>query len=237
MIVAEEGPSPRDVEALHEEPVRAVETIDGGVVVRLAGELDLYNADAVRSGLARALSAAPARLVVDLAEVAALARATARRLGLSEEAIDEIVRAAELHDIGKAAIPDAILDKPGPLSDAEQDFVQGHTVIGERIISAAQALRPVARLVRHSHERFDGGGYPDGLEAIEIPLGARIIAVCDAFEAMISPERAYRAAMTAAEAAEELRRCSGTQFDPEVVDAFAQVEDELRAIRRELAAA
>jgi diguanylate cyclase (GGDEF)-like protein len=170
--------------------------------------------------LLRLLAERQPRLGEHVAEVAALARATARRLGLSEEQIDEIVRAAELHDIGKAAIPDAILDKPGALSASEQEFVRGHTVIGERIINAAQALRPVARLVRHSHERYDGAGYPDGLRADQIPLGARIISVCDAFEAMISPERAYAPAMSSEEAAAELRRCAGSQFDPEVVDAF-----------------
>jgi diguanylate cyclase (GGDEF)-like protein len=170
--------------------------------------------------LLRLLAERQPRLGEHVAEVAALARATARRLGLGEEQIDEIVRAAELHDIGKTAIPDAILDKPGPLTDSEHEFVRGHTVIGERIVSAAQALRPVARLVRHSHERFDGGGYPDGLSAEQIPLGARIIAVCDAFEAMMSPERAYAPALSSDQAAEELRRCAGSQFDPAVVEAF-----------------
>jgi two-component system cell cycle response regulator len=95
-----------------------------------------------------------------------------------------------------------------------------HTILGERILMAASALRPVARLVRSSHERYDGGGYPDGLAGEEIPLGARIIFVCDAYDAMTST-RAYSPAIPAGEALEELRACAGTQFDPRVVEAFA----------------
>jgi response regulator RpfG family c-di-GMP phosphodiesterase len=97
-----------------------------------------------------------------------------------------------------------------------------HPLIGERILLAAPALRPVARLVRSSHERWDGGGYPDGLRGDEIPLGARVVAVCDAFDAMTT-ERPYREPVTEAEAVEELRRCAGSQFDPMVVEAFCRV--------------
>jgi HD-GYP domain-containing protein (c-di-GMP phosphodiesterase class II) len=95
-----------------------------------------------------------------------------------------------------------------------------HTILGERILMAASALRPVARLVRSSHERFDGGGYPDGLAGEDIPLGARIIFVCDAYDAMTSA-RTYSAAISPTEALEELRRCAGSQFDPHVVETFA----------------
>ena len=102
------------------------------------------------------------------------------------------MRAAELHDVGKVGIPDAILDKRGRLDESEWEFMRQHTILGERILNAAPALRPVARLVRATHERWDGGGYPDGLAGEQIPLGARIIAVCDAYEAMIA-DRAYRA--------------------------------------------
>ncbi len=97
-----------------------------------------------------------------------------------------------------------------------------HTLIGERILSAAPALAPVGRLVRSSHERIDGTGYPDGLEGDAIPLGARVVAVCDAYEAMTA-DRPYRKAMSSAEAVAELQRWAGTQFDPEVVDAFISV--------------
>jgi HD-GYP domain-containing protein (c-di-GMP phosphodiesterase class II) len=120
------------------------------------------------------------------------------------------------------AIPDAILNKPGALTDAEWHFVRNHTLAGEKILGAAPALHAVALLVRSSHERLDGGGYPDGLVGTDIPLGARIIAVCDAFDAMIAP-RPYRDARPVEEAITELHSCAGTQFDPTVVDAFSAV--------------
>lgn len=153
-------------------------------------------------------------------QVAGHAAATARQLGLTGEAVDEVARAAELHDIGKLAIPESILDKPGPLDDAEWNLMREHTIVGERILLAAPALAPVAALVRASHERWDGTGYPDGVASGEIPLGARIVAVCDAYDAMTS-DRSYRCALPHAEAIAELRRHSGTQFDPAVVEAFA----------------
>ena len=147
---------------------------------------------------------------------------------MSTEELDELARASELHDIGKVAIPDAILNKPGPLTEDEWAFMRRHTLIGERILSAAPALRPVASIVRSSHERWDGSGYPDGLAGKETPLGARIIAVCDAYHAMVS-ERPYRPAMSAGEALAEIRRCSGSQFDPRVVDVLAEALERVGA--------
>jgi HD-GYP domain-containing protein (c-di-GMP phosphodiesterase class II) len=152
-------------------------------------------------------------------DVALLAQGVGRRLGLRAHELYEVVRAAELHDIGKMAIPDAILSKPGPLDAAEWEFMRQHTIVGERMLGVAPALAGVARLLRWSHERVDGGGYPDGLTGDEIPLGARIIAACDAFHAMTS-ERPYRSAVSADEAVAELLRNSGTQFDAEVIGAF-----------------
>ncbi len=152
-------------------------------------------------------------------DVARLAMGVATRLKLEGEELDEVVRAAELHDVGKMAIPDEVLGKPGPLTKEEWAFVRQHTIIGERILSAAPALLPVAKLVRSSHERFDGSGYPDGLGGDAIPLGARIVAVCDAFHAMTSV-RAYRPAIQVDDALAELRACAGSQFDPDVVTAF-----------------
>ena len=117
------------------------------------------------------------------------------------------------------AIPDAILAKPGQLDAVEWEFIRQHTIVGERMLHMAPALAGVARLVRLSHERVDGEGYPDGLAGHEIPLGARIVAVCDAFGAMTSA-RPYRRAISADEAVVELLRHAGTQFDAEVVAAF-----------------
>ncbi len=155
-------------------------------------------------------------------QVAELAGRVARRIGMGGEEVDEISVAAQLHDIGKIGIPDAILSKPSPLSESEWEFVRNHTILGERILHGAPALRPVARLVRASHERWDGAGYPDRLRGEEIPLGARIVSVCDAYEAMTA-ERAYRTAIPPARARQELRRCAGAQFDPNVVNAFLSV--------------
>jgi HD-GYP domain-containing protein (c-di-GMP phosphodiesterase class II) len=136
--------------------------------------------------------------------------------------LDAIVRAAELHDLGKIAIPDSIVNKPSALNDQEWEFMHRHTIIGERILAAADAQGPVARLVRSSHERFDGAGYPDGLSGHDIPLGSRIIFACDALHAMTT-DRPYHSALTYDEALAELHRCSGTQFDPDIVRLLSEV--------------
>ena len=175
-----------------------------------------------RDVLLRTLSERRPDLQVRLRDIGEMALAVGRELHLGPEALDEVARAAELHDVGKIAVPDAILDKPGPLDPVEWSFMRRHPLIGERILLAAPALRPVARLVRSSHERWDGGGYPDGLRGDEIPLGARVVAVCDAFDAMTT-ERPYREPIPEAEAISELRRCAGSQFDPMVVEAFCRV--------------
>ena len=151
--------------------------------------------------------------------VAMLSIDLGRRLGLDETALRELELAAQLHDIGKLAIPDAILDKPEPLSPEELVFVQRHTIIGERILNAAPALSQVGVIVRATHEAFDGSGYPDGLAGTRIPLAARIIAVCDAFSA-ITTDRSYRSSRSREEALVELRAVSGTQLDPELVELF-----------------
>jgi diguanylate cyclase (GGDEF)-like protein len=157
--------------------------------------------------------------------VAALALRTAQQLGLDTAETRVVGLAAELHDIGKMAIPDAILDKRSQLDTADSAFMQRHTIIGERIVAAAPALASIAPLVRSSHERVDGRGYPDGLAGSDIPLASRIVAVCDAFDAMVSG-RHYRQPVAVADATAELLRCAGTQFDPSVVEAFVAANTE-----------
>lgn len=169
--------------------------------------------------LLRALAERNPELGSHMLDVAELAALVAQLLSLPPEEVENVRQAAELHDVGKVAVPDAILFKPGPLNDGDWEFIRRHTVIGERIIGAAPALRRVAAIVRSTHENLDGTGYPDRLAREDIPLGSRIIRVCDAFHAMTT-DRAYRAAMSQSDAIAELRRCAGTQFDPRVLEAF-----------------
>jgi diguanylate cyclase (GGDEF)-like protein len=168
----------------------------------------------------------------DLAEhldgVTELTAIVARKLALPPDEQVTLLQAASLHDVGKVAIPDAILNKPGPLEPDEWDFIRQHPLIGERILSAAPALTGAARLIRAHHERIDGTGYPDRLAGDQIPLGARIIFVCDAFHAMTSP-RAYTPTPLSEEGAlAELRAAAGTQFDPRIVEAFCSALAEYR---------
>jgi HD-GYP domain-containing protein (c-di-GMP phosphodiesterase class II) len=161
-----------------------------------------------------------------------LALSVARRLGLTGEELEQVRRAAELRDVGTIAIPDEILLKAGPLDDEEWAFIRRHTEIGQRILSAAPALLEIGKIVRSTHERWDGLGYPDGLAEETIPLGSRIVSVCDAFVAMTS-DRPYRVRRTTSEALAELRRNAGTQFDPASVawlcETLASAEVETQA--------
>jgi diguanylate cyclase (GGDEF)-like protein len=213
-------------------PTQALQLADRRMYARKGGRRMSAGRQS-RDVLLRTLSERRPDLQIRLRDIGELALTVGRELHMGPEGLDEVARAAELHDVGKIAVPDAIIDKPGPLDPVEWSFVRRHPLIGERILLAAPALRPVARLVRSSHERWDGAGYPDGLSADEIPLGARVVAVCDAFEAMTS-ERPYRAAMAEGEALDELRRCAGSQFDPMVVDAFCRVIARERPERDEL---
>ena len=158
-----------------------------------------------------------------------LAEGVARKLGLDDGEVELVGNTAALHDIGKMAIPRSIIEKPGRLNEEEWTFMRTHTIIGERIVSAAPALDDVALAVRATHERWDGTGYPDRLRGPLIPLAARVVSVCDAFDAMIS-DRPYSAQRSAADALSELRRCADAQFDPAVVEAFGQVFAERRAL-------
>ena len=163
--------------------------------------------------------------------VGSLAVATGRMLGLRKHELEELARAAQLHDLGKLAVPDEILQKPGPLDEREWAFIRQHTLVGERILRATPALRGVATVVRSSHEHWDGSGYPDGLAGEDIPLASRIVMACDTYHAMTS-DRPYRQARTPDEALEELMRLAGSQFDPTVVRVLvAHVRDEQESER------
>ena len=158
-------------------------------------------------------------------DVVELSVAVADRLGLGAESRRKVEFGALLHDVGKVAIPNEIINKAGPLNDQEWALMRTHTIEGQRMLDrVGGAMSEVGEIVRTSHERWDGGGYPDGLAGAAIPLEARIICACDAYNAMTTT-RSYRRAIPAAEAAAELVRCSGTQFDPTVVDALLAVID------------
>lgn len=154
--------------------------------------------------------------------VAAYSAAIGQELNLPEEKLDRLNRAALFHDIGKVCIPESILQKPAKLTKKEQQVVRQHTVVGSKIINPLTHMKDIVPGVRHEHERFDGNGYPDGIRGKEIPFEARVIAVADSFDAMMS-DRPYRRALTQKQAEEELSRNSGTQFDPELVEIFLKV--------------
>ena len=170
---------------------------------------------ALSEALARAHSgtAEHAQSVADLAERVGV------RLGIRGAELRTLRWGALLHDVGKIEVRREVLNKPGPLTDAEFDEVKQHTVVGALMVERVARFGKVHQLVRWSHERWDGEGYPDGLAGVAIPLGARVICVCDAFDAMVS-NRPYRSAMSVSSALEELRRGAGSQFDPAVVAAL-----------------
>lgn len=145
----------------------------------------------------------------------------AEKLGLSDYERDVIRVVSPIHDLGKVGIPDSVLLKPSKLSDAEYGMMKGHPIYGEEIMNRFEILSKEAKIIRHHHERFDGTGYPDALQRSEIPVCSRVIAVCDAYDAMVT-NRPYRRSLGKEEALAEIRRCRGTQFDPEVADCFVE---------------
>ncbi|HEX5249525.1 MAG TPA: HD domain-containing phosphohydrolase, partial [Gaiellales bacterium] len=170
-------------------------------------------------------------------DVVELVLAVADELGVDARGRRDAEFVALLHDVGKIRIPKTIIQKPGPLTAEERRLIETHTVEGERILDrVGGSLAEIGRLVRSCHERYDGTGYPDHLRGEDIPLVARIVCCCDALNAMTT-DRPYRAALTAAEAKAELRACSGTQFDPRVVEAVITVLGEDGEDEVELAAA
>jgi diguanylate cyclase (GGDEF)-like protein/putative nucleotidyltransferase with HDIG domain len=187
---------------------------------RLASGPDRAARFRAAASLARAVDARDVYTGSHSQRVAELAARTARRLGLPDEEVELTRLAASLHDLGKLAIPEEILRKPGPLTEPERMVLERHPQIGFRMLESL-GVDPVADWVLHHHERWDGSGYPDGLPGERIPLGARIIFVADAYDAMTS-ERVYRRRVAPEEAIAELDRCAGTQFDPCIVTAFAE---------------
>jgi putative nucleotidyltransferase with HDIG domain len=186
---------------------------------RLASGPDRAARFRAAASLARAVDARDVYTGSHSQRVADLAARTARRLGLADEEIELTRLAASLHDLGKLAIPEEILRKPGPLTEPERMVLERHPQIGFRMLESL-GVDPVADWVLHHHERWDGSGYPDGLPGDRIPLGARIIFVADAYDAMTS-ERVYRRRVAPEQAVAELERCAGSQFDPEIVAALA----------------
>ena len=156
---------------------------------------------------------------------ARIARLFALELDLGGQLLELVVRTARVHDVGKLAIPPWVLEKPGPLTQYERALMEAHSVIGQKILERKPALVRLGPLVRATHERWDGNGYPDRLKGSAIPLPSRIVAVCDAFDAMTNP-RQYRGSVNLGTALEELCRGAGTQFDPGVIETFLCVFDD-----------
>jgi putative two-component system response regulator len=225
---------------LHESVVRGIEwhkaardsrrwreTLEGEVEHRRQRLSDALAAltidcDAALDGLLSVLTLPDRDAYAHAYRVAALSASVGVALQLREEDMASLERASLLHDVGKLAMPDAILRKPAPLTVDEQDLVRQHPQIASDLIAGVPYLAAAAALVRDAHERIDGLGYPNGTGAADVALGARIISVADAFDAMTRP-RVFRDAISPAEALLELERCAGTQFDPTVVSTFTRV--------------
>lgn len=186
--------------------------------------------EALLVALARALEAKDDETEGHSERVTAYALRLGRALGLRREALEDLRRGALLHDLGKIGIPDAVLRKPGPLTEEEKALMRTHPLIGDRILEGLPALQGARGVVRHHHERFDGRGYPEGLQGEEIPLLARIFAVVDAYDAMTS-DRPYRRALSHGEALAAIAREAGKQFDPQVVRVFLRVFAEEREVK------
>jgi putative two-component system response regulator len=176
-------------------------------------------AQTIVAALANAVEAKDRPTEQHCERLAVLAARLGRRLQLSDAELDAVTYGALLHDIGKIGVPDHILGKPGPLSEEEWSLVRRHPEIGERICAPLQSFAAFGPIIRHHHERWDGAGYPDGLRGETIPLGARIVGIVDAFDA-ITHDRPYRPARPLDAAIEELRREAGRQVDPEIVREF-----------------
>jgi diguanylate cyclase (GGDEF)-like protein len=200
------------------------EVVELAELKRLAAGPDKAARYRAAASLAKAVDARDTYTGSHSERVAELAARVAMRIDLNREQIELTRLAGSLHDLGKLAIPEEILRKPGTLTDSERLVLERHPQIGFRMLDSL-GVDPVAALVLHHHERWDGAGYPEGLRAEQIPLGARIIFVTDAYDAMTS-DRVYRQKRSSQAALAELERCAGTQFDPGIVAAFAEELEE-----------
>jgi diguanylate cyclase (GGDEF)-like protein len=221
--VEEATPRPFD-----EDDARLVQTVAGQVGSALRSAMLYERLDGAYFGTAQALATALEagdREPGAATPMSDLAKSVGERLGLTSDEMRTLRLAAIFHDIGKVSVSNAVLNKRGPLTEDERRQVERHVVVGERILSSVDFLEDVRPLVRHAHERWDGAGYPDGLAGEAIPLGARIVHVCDAYHAMTT-SRPYRGPLSEAEAREQLTAGAGGQFDPRVVDAALAVLDE-----------
>jgi HD domain-containing protein len=196
--------------------------------IGLVADLERDTARRAASALAtEALRIRDSRTAEHCDDVLTLCDAVGRRLGLDEMLLRQLASGAQLHDIGKVGIPLSILNKPSALTEAEWTTIREHTVIGERILRSVPAMSDVATIVRHSHEHWDGSGYPDGLSGEAIPLPSRVILCADAFHAMRC-DRPYRRGRAAHAALAEIEACAGTQFDPVVADTLVAVAADAR---------
>ena len=203
------------------EAARAKSLIVFSRAVELRDSLDALDSTAAEQleALEAAVEAKDSYTRHHMGRVAEYAEAIARSLGLTEEQIEVTVTAGRIHDVGKITVPDAVLMKPGKLTDGEFETMKHHAARGAHIAGSSNVLKHVSKVVRAHHERFSGNGYPDGLKGEEIPLEARIVAVADTFDALTST-RVYRPLRPWAEAVAELQRVAGTQLDPQCVEAF-----------------
>lgn len=158
--------------------------------------------------------------------------ALAKTLNLKEDLLEEIETAGLLHDIGKIAIPEDILLKPGKLTAEEYEVIKTHPELGQRFVEGIEKLRLISNWLKSHHERYDGKGYPEGLVGEEIPISSRIIAIADTYDAMTS-SRSYRAALSHQQAIDEIKRCAGTQFDPNLAQLFVDIGEEIEMIRKD----
>ena len=218
----------RDAKRSGRDRVSVAGRISPGERMLMVEELEHETARRAAMALAVATLQVRDRDTADHSEdVVTLCEAVGRRLGFADHALQQLRSGATLHDVGKVAMPTSILNKPGALNQAEWAVIREHTLIGERILRSVPEMAEVATIVRHSHERWDGQGYPDGLAGDQIPPASRVILCADAFHAMRC-DRPYRRGRPAREAIAELEACSGTQFDPSVVNAFIEVATDAR---------